>query len=428
MANEPRLTAVRGLEMLFATIVVLMMSNALIGPLLDPKQTGGDAIPVLRLIWLPVYAVVAGLALLRWRDLARHWAPALAFALLVGWAFLSSYWSIEPGVTFRRSIAVAAATLFGVYLTASYNGRSLAELLAGSFLVLALGSYFVCLAMPSLGVHADVNAGAWRGLWYEKNQMGAMMVYGAVSATAAMILSPPRRWLWALTFVACAGLVIMTRSATSLLALLLVGAGAMTLLIMRRGPATTVAIVWLGVTALGALAMAYLVAPDMFFAALGKDPSLTGRTDIWAAVLRAYRDRPLLGYGYGAFWGPHSAPAEWIRAQLQWVVPTAHNGWLDLLIQLGEIGVALFGLIFALALGAAVGRHAKVQDGYWSTLFVAVFALSLFSESFILVQNSLPWVLAVTAITRLLGPVPAIARRSAAAAFAGGQTRMPSPA
>jgi O-antigen ligase len=389
-----------------------MMSNALIGPLLDPTQTGGANIPVLRQMWLPVYGVVFALAALRFRDLERAWLPVLLLSVLLAWAFASSMWSIDPEVTTRRAFAVTVTTLFGVYLAASFGGRGMSEVLAAAFLLLAVGSYFVCLVFPAMGVHHDVNVGLWRGLWYEKNQMGGMMVYGALASVSAAITSPRRRALWIITLLLCAGLVVMTHSATSLISLIIVLGGAVALILMGMGAAAAVAAFWAGVTGALALASVYYLAPELVFQFLGKDASLTGRTEIWAGILRDSEKQPLTGYGYAAFWGEDSAPAKWIRAQLQWPVPTAHNGWLDLLIQLGQVGVGIFVVIFGLALGAAVIRHRKVRDGYFATLFLAVYFVSLQSESVILTQNGLPWVLAVAAMVRLLAPAAAPAKKS----------------
>lgn len=403
-----RLTAVRLLEMLAAALVVVMMSNALIGPVLDPTQTGGDTNPILRLMWLPAYGLIAALAALRAPHLMRFWLPAGLMLILLAWVFASVSWSILPDISQRRAVAVTVTTLFGLYLASAYSGRALAELLAATFLFLALGSYFVCLAVPSIGVHSDINAGLWRGLWYEKNQMGAMMVYGALAATAAAVLSPPRRGLWLLTLGLCIGLVVMTHSATSALALAIVLGGSAVLTFMRRGPVGAIVVVWCGVTAAMMLGGLAVLAPELIYAALGKDPSLTGRTLIWQLVERAADRSPMLGYGFAAFWDIRSSQANWIREQLQWVVPTAHNGWLDLRIQLGAVGVALFASLFATAALAAAARRERLADAYFSVLFLAVYGLTIMSESFILAHNSLPWVLATACMARALGPRPRV--------------------
>lgn len=406
-APRPPLTTLEMVERIAAVGLIAMMSNALLGPLFDPTELGGDKVPFLRLVWLPVYAAVLGLSVLRFQQMARFWLPAAALFALVAWAFASKEWSIDPGTTQRRAIALFATTLLGVYLAARHDGKTLAELCATTFLVLAVGSYAAAILYPTMGVHQTVNAGLWRGLWYEKNAMGMMMVYGSLAAAAAAITNPRRAPLWLFAMLLFVGLIVMTRSATSLLTLGIVLAGAATLWLMRRGPASTIALLWLGVTAAGSLAGAYLLIPEVLFKALGKDPTLTGRTDIWNAVLAAHEQSPMLGYGYAAFWGLDSPPAMWMREKLQWPVPSAHNGWLDILVQLGLVGTVAFGVILVCALAAAVVRHQKVADGYFATVFLVVYLFQTMSESIILVQNSLPWVFAVAAICRMLGPLPA---------------------
>jgi exopolysaccharide production protein ExoQ len=71
--------------------------------------------------------------------------------------------------------------------------------------------------------------------------------------------------------------------------------------------------------------------------AVGRDPTLTGRTDIWKAVLST-NTNPLLGTGYESFWlGPRLSHV-W---QLVGTVNEAHNGYLEIYLTLGLIGVFL---------------------------------------------------------------------------------------
>lgn len=395
----------RKLEALACGFVLFMLSNAFIGPLVDPLQAGGEDMPLLRLMWLPVYAVILALAVWRAPRVMRFWFPAVMLSLLIFWVFASASWSSDPGTTNRRALAAAFTTLFGLYFASSFDGKRMAEIIAGTFLFLAVGGLLAVVAYPKMGVQHDINAGDWRGLWYEKNQMGAMMVYGALAAMAAILAGSTKRKQLVFTIVLCAALIVMSKSKTSLLALLIGLGGSMMLAIMRRGPATAVIIVWLGVSVAVTAAMVMWLAPELLFKALGKDPSLTGRTDIWAALLRQSAKHPLTGYGYAVFWKLDSVPAMWIRKQTGWDVPTAHNGWLDILAQLGWIGVGLCALVLGGALLVSLVRFRKVEDGYWATLFLAIFVMTTFSESFILERNGIAWALACAAVTRLLGPV-----------------------
>jgi exopolysaccharide production protein ExoQ len=127
----------RKLEALACGFVLFMLSNAFIGPLLDPLQAGGENIPVLRLMWLPVYALILGLAAWRAPRLMRFWFPAVMLSLLIFWVFASASWSLDPGTTNRRALAAAFTTLFGLYFASSFDGRRMAEIIATTFLFLA---------------------------------------------------------------------------------------------------------------------------------------------------------------------------------------------------------------------------------------------------------------------------------------------------
>ena len=71
--------------------------------------------------------------------------------------------------------------------------------------------------------------------------------------------------------------------------------------------------------------------------AVGRDPTLTGRTDIWTVVLST-NTNPLVGTGYESFWlGPR---LRWVQEQ-SGGINEAHNGYLEVYLNLGLIGLFL---------------------------------------------------------------------------------------
>jgi O-antigen ligase len=88
-------------------------------------------------------------------------------------------------------------------------------------------------------------------------------------------------------------------------------------------------------------------------AALGKDRSLTGRTDIWKASIKAIQAHPTLGYGWGGvFSGGDLEPTYTIQRSTGFPAAHAHNAVLMMLLQLGIVG-----LILATIMIFAVLRH-----------------------------------------------------------------------
>jgi O-antigen ligase len=386
-------------------LCILLFSNALIGPVFAPQTadlaSAEENSAILRLVWPPVYAMTLLLTGFRITRLLRVVPALFMTGLLVGLCFASHFWSIDPATTIRRTIAVAMTTIFGLYLGARWKGADLVQIIALAFALLTFGSYVVCIFVPSLGVHNDINAGDWKGLWYEKNQMAAIMTLGFIASCASAYIAPERRRYWIGLAIAIFGLVVMSKSKTSLLCCLLAAGAYPVLLALQRGGVLSIIFVWLAATLALIGGALFYAAPELIFKALGKDPTLTGRTEIWASLMRLSDKHPWLGYGYKAFWTPTSIPAAVVRKETGWGVPSAHNGWLDLLIQIGWLGVILFGATLAIGYFCALFRFARVKDGFFSVLILLLFTFLIMSESFILSQNSLIWALFVCALARL---------------------------
>jgi len=398
-------------ERVICGVIIAMLTGALIGPVFAPLQ---EETPVLRLVWLPAYAAIVGLLLFRIDRLWRAWPAMIAIAAIVGLAFASRYWSIDFATTMRRVIALAISCGFALYLGAVFRGPHLPRLLMHTALFMALGSLVMVVAFPSIGVHQLDNAGLWRGLWYEKNQMGAVMVIGAIAAAACLASPDPRRLLPAVALVLSSGLVLATQSKTSLLCLM-VGLGLIGGFwsLRRGGAAFSVIAIWCAVVLAGLGVWIWDTHSVAVLEALGKDPSLTGRTDIWDSLMRKVADRPWTGYGYGAFWGRigESPPADWVRKETGWIVPSAHNGWIDLLVQLGWPGAVLVGSLMAGTALLAVLRcmGSGLREGWWGLGFLAAFFVLSLSESILMAHQGLPWVLFMAAMTRAMLPSPSAA-------------------
>lgn len=69
----------------------------------------------------------------------------------------------------------------------------------------------------------------------------------------------------------------------------------------------------------------------------GRDLTFTGRTPLWSELIRIGSNNLLLGSGYGAFWlGDH---AQDLWNMFIWRPTSAHDGYIDVFLQLGIIGL-----------------------------------------------------------------------------------------
>lgn len=369
---------------------------------LDAPET-----PLLRYYWLPIYGAIAALCAWRWRKLLHFIVPGLLAAIIVGWAWASKDWSVLPEVSSRRAMALAFTTLLGLYLGAAWGGRKLPEMLADAFLGICIGSILVAVLVPKIGLqHDGETSGAWRGLYPHKNMLGSWMVLGSLSAVAAAFTDPARRRRRLVTLALCTFLLLMCRSKGMLVCWMEVMGAASVFALARRGPVWAVAAVWIAGAAGTVLGLLLAFDPGAILTALGKSETLTGRTDIWASVLRRISESPWLGYGFAAFWEKGSIPAEVVKKETGWMVPNAHNGWLDLILQVGWIGVGVLVVVMLIALVGCIIRSRARVDGYFGLLFLIYYVATSLSESVLELHNSLAWALFIAVFAFACGPSP----------------------
>src|SRR5205085_8193098 len=105
--------------------------------------------------------------------------------------------------------------------------------------------------------------------------------------------------------------------------------------------------------------------------------------------------RPLLGYGYDVFWASRSGEAVQVRMSAGWMAVTADNGFYDLALSLGFIGLALFFLMTLWSLRMAI-QHcmaSRSMFSLWPVTYLSFFLLHNMSESTLLTRGTLPFLL-----------------------------------
>jgi len=322
--------------------------------------------------------------------------------ICVLWMGLSYLWSEIPDVTFRRSIALMMGTILGFVLAARYDWGQLVQRVAFVFVLLAVISLLTALLLPEKGVMQQVHAGAWRGPWVEKNYLGGNMTRGLVAAMCAFAMRPDRGWFWIPGGLLCFFLVIMSTSKTALMASLLAIILFLAIRIFRRFPVLRIPLMYFSIMGIAIFSTALLAFPEEMFAIIGKDPTLTGRTDIWGLLIESIKERWTFGYGYGAYWREELGPSFKVRNALQWGVPTAHNGWIEIWLSGGLVIVALFAVHYIVTLLLAINRVKRGGvETYWAILYIIIFFFFSMSESTILAQNDLTWAIFVATSAKL---------------------------
>lgn len=327
--------------------VPLMMSGDSLRVTVNPTNT------VAVTVWIALLVLVFPSQIRRMASLARQNLASMLFLVLV---LQSALWSIHPDITIRRGAGYLLTLTFAAYLVVRFDIERLMRALSASFAVTAIGSLVFVVLFPQSGImQVGELAGAWRGVFPHKNALGpamALAVFVELYVILASARLPKGRVVLLTLYVA---LVFLSQSATAMLLSVFYGGGAVLYAVWRRNRLTAVvAVVNLFLITLAA-GLVLASDPESALNAIGKDATLTGRTTVWDIVLAFIRERPVLGWGYRAMWvvgDPTTTFAEGVTGQ--WGVSSSHNSFLELILQLGFVGLAVMVVILGSGLWRGV--------------------------------------------------------------------------
>ncbi len=382
--------------------VVLLLSTGGLLPLLhlergvDFDHLEGD--PTMQIVWLAVYGATLVLLATRLRAVAQLLRGERWLLLLSVLAAVSVFWSVAPDVTFRRTVAIFGTTAFGVYLAARYSVHDLLRLAAWVLGCAAVLSVAFVVFLPAYGIDDD---GAWRGIFAHKNSLGRAMALAVLTLLFRMRQHGSANRLITIGLLVLSGVVLAgSRSVAGFLTAVAVATTLPLWPIFRLRSALAISaglFVMIGLAGAAVYISTTPDLPELAVAALGRDATLTGRTGLWSLAADAITDRVWLGHGYAAFWLGWEGESAKIWAALPWRPPHAHNGFLDLGLELGVIGIVLFvtGFVWATWRATLVIRRTKTVYGLWPIAYLVFILVVNIAESTILVQNSIFWVLYV---------------------------------
>jgi exopolysaccharide production protein ExoQ len=368
-----------GTLMMQNVVVFLVSGNT--QPADVAAAAAGD--PLARASWYPLYGGILVALALRLRGMLRTIADTAPIMLLLALMAATVVWSVAPDISMRRVIALAFTVFLGVLLHVRGDWISSLRLIGIGALIACLFHLMIIIANPSVGIDQDLHRGAWKGILHEKNALGGMAAVNVIVFGALVQFDRPWRRLWLAATALAVLLVFGSTSTTSFLAIMLVGVLFLLSRLARISPAAAVGAVYIALVGAGVAILGATVFSDEVLALLGKDPTLTGRTDIWGIVWRAIEARPLQGYGLGAYWHDPLGPSYYVRDAVDWDVPNAHNLWLDMGLAAGFPG--LFGLAALLLAGwsRSAVRIFTLQNP-WPAAFLTQGVLFSFSETTVL--------------------------------------------
>jgi exopolysaccharide production protein ExoQ len=321
-----------------------------------------------------------------WRKSAKVGAVLRKNRLILvyfSFCLISVLWSDFPFVTFKRWIKALGDVQMVLVILAELNPFA-----ALTRIMTRMGFFLFPLSILFIRFYPDLGrrpTNSWTqepvGVTQQKNELGIMcMIYGIFFLW--MLLSAyregkrPGRWRRMLAYCTIiaisAYLLNLCNSTTSIVGF---ASSAAVLWLASRRPARPTLVNFAVLAVLGLSVTALFFDPGgSLVQSLGKDPGLTGRRDIWRLVLSLHTN-PVIGTGFETFW-LGSRLDFMLHALVNLPINEAHNGWIEVYLNLGWVGLCFIALLIATGYKRIIS-HIR-QDPEKGCLFLGFLICTLF--------------------------------------------------
>jgi O-antigen ligase len=296
--------------------------------------------------------------------------------------------------------------LFACFIVDRLSLADFSRMLVWSLTILLAASVIVAVFLPRYGIDSGRldpdNAGAWQGVFAQKNMLGSSV---AVAAAAALGLRPlnsiDRLWRWTL-FILVAICTVMSQSRETWLTIACLLVFSFLMRILRSlEPRSRLPVIVFAFSALLLVVVLVSLNLDAVLHLLNRNRTASGRTDIWLSSWSLFLKHKWLGYGIYGLWHTREAWSVVVRAG--WDVTSAHNNYLEVLLDYGIVGFIIYLPIilwsFLYMLRALLNydlRNLQVL------IYVMIVILVLsFSQSIIMMTPGLGFVLLIYGVCRL---------------------------
>jgi exopolysaccharide production protein ExoQ len=327
------------------------------------------------------------------------------------YCLFSIIWSDYPGIALRRwPRALGDVIIVLVVLTDPQPLAAFRRLLARlAFFLIPLSILFIKY-IPALGMAWNPWTGTaeYIGVTMNKNTLGVVcLCLGLASLWRSIAAFRERKGRARIRCMIAHGVILvmtiylfikmnaMTSTSCFVMASVLMVA-ASTRMTIRR-PATIHALVVFMVVA--SVSVLFLGVSPGALKAIGRNPTLTERTFIWHDMLGQVSN-PVFGTGFESFWLGKRLDEIW--RQTGTLHPNeAHNGYLEVYLNLGWVGIGLLG--FVLAMGyRTVFRAWRSGDPRGPLLLAFFFTALIFNctEAAFFKMQAVAWLFLLLAILR----------------------------
>lgn len=314
--------------------------------------------------------------------LPRTLFPPASHTVFIAFVAISTLWSVTPGVSLQRALETVFLVIALSVATRQIGFSGTVSIVRAYLWLAIVGGVAVALIAPAIGVHGAMDktdfalVGSWRGAFLHKNLFASpvlVLLAAIVAGSAAVRFGAPGRIL------AVAAVVTVLFFIGSATAIALIPAVLVVDLMLRLGRTSLFVLILIAAAVLFQTVIIHY--SDDLLGLVGRDSTLTNRTVIWALWWKLAMHDPWLGHGY---FSAQQAEVHAVATKILFLsAGHAHSGYLDLIFNLGFVGLGLYLAVYLGGLWSALRLNSAVRGTDPDIRFVAGTLIALLAVAMV---------------------------------------------
>lgn len=394
--------SIRPWENIFAVASLILFSQGFYSLILG-TAIGGDEgdidSSILRFTFLGIYIITFVLLGFRLPRTLAFLKTNLWVLFLIGLTFLSTFWSDLAAGTFKEAVSLLGSSAFAIYLASRYNFEEQLKIYGWSLGIGLIGSFLFAIIIPAYGI---MPSGNWRGIYPHKNGLGQTMFMSFLTFYFLAISAKQYRTICKICCLLSVVIILLAHSATSLISVMFIFTTAQAIKLVSFKSKQQVLAMLLLLILISLSLFLLIINFNTILNVYDRDITLTGRTPLWADLWGFIQQKPWLGYGFGTFFSSGHRETDLIWKVHTWIPPHAHNGFIQIWLDIGLIGLVVFsinyfGCLFTALVQYLLSKNLKMLWIFLLLLYTIFFNLT---EVSFLSQSTL-WIMSLAAIYSL---------------------------
>lgn len=359
-------------------------------------------------IFLSILLILALVVLSRRKiDWKKFFKDNYWILILYAYMFISISWTDSISISFKRWVrAIGDIVIVLVILTDSNQFKAIATVFKRCFILLIPLSVVLIKYFPHYGraIAKYFEPNPWIGVTLHKSSLGQMVMLAALFFLWHIFQkgNGKKIYLDIIYLIMIAWLLNgggHSRSSTSILIIVI----SIVLYFLLEKYKSKPDRLWAFTAGIFVTLLITFVTVDLFFGksivdiisvSIGKDPTLTGRTVLWQDLIILGKQHPFFGSGMQGFWTPSIQQyLKEIHSGLHsWGPRVSHNGYIEVFLDLGIVGLIFLGFVIITAFRRIV-KQFHLHYEYGRICFILLFAALIhnYTESSFVRPTNLIW-------------------------------------